>query len=126
MTLRSAERQALSTDDPELGQNIREIMFVFEDLLKVSQDALRKLLAQVDRKVLTLALKGSSPQLKQHFTSVMSSRAAEMLVEDMQALGPVRIKDVQEAQTALITIARALQEKGEISLSAGGAEEFVE
>jgi flagellar motor switch protein FliG len=118
--------QALSADDPELGQNIRQLMFVFEDLLKVSQDALRKLLAQVDRKILTLALKGSSPQLKQHFTSVMSSRAAEMLVEDMQALGPVRIKDVQEAQTALITIARALQEKGEISLSAGGAEEFVE
>jgi flagellar motor switch protein FliG len=118
--------QALSSEDPELGTNIRQLMFVFEDLLKVSQDALRKLLAQVDRKILTLALKGSSPELKQHFTSVMSSRAAEMLVEDMQALGPVRIKDVQEAQTGLITIARQLQEKGEISLSAGGAEEFVE
>lgn len=118
--------QALSTDDPELGQNIRELMFVFEDLLKISQDSMRKLLAQVDRKVLTLALKGSSPQLKQHFTSVMSSRAAEMLVEDMQALGPVRIKDVQEAQQGLIATARQLQEKGEISLSAGGAEEFVE
>lgn len=118
--------QALSTDDPDLGQNIRQLMFVFEDLQNVSQDALRKLLAQVDRKVLTLALKGSSPQLKQHFTSVMSSRAAEMLVEDMQALGPVRIRDVQEAQQALIATARQLQEKGEISLSAGGAEEFVE
>jgi flagellar motor switch protein FliG len=118
--------QALSTNDPELGQNIRQLMFTFEDLQKVSQDALRKLLAQVDRKVLTLALKGSSPQLKQHFTSVMSSRAAEMLVEDMQALGPVRIRDVQEAQQALIATARQLQEKGEISLAAGGAEEFVE
>ncbi len=118
--------QSLSTDDPELGQNIRQLMFTFEDLQKVTQDALRKLLAQVDRKVLTMALKGSSPQLKQHFTSVMSSRAAEMLVEDMQALGPVRIKDVQEAQQALIASARQLQEKGEISLSAGGAEEFVE
>lgn len=118
--------QALSSDDPDLGQNIRQLMFVFEDLQNVSQDALRKLLAQVDRKVLTMALKGSSPQLKQHFTSVMSSRAAEMLVEDMQALGPVRIRDVQEAQQALIAAARQLQEKGEISLSAGGAEEFVE
>jgi flagellar motor switch protein FliG len=118
--------QSLSTDDPELGQNIRQLMFTFEDLQNVSQDALRKLLAQVDRKVLTLALKGSSPQLKQHFTSVMSSRAAEMLVEDMQALGPVRIRDVQEAQQGLIATARQLQEKGEISLSPGGAEEFVE
>jgi len=117
---------ALSNDDAELGQNIRQLMFVFEDLQNVSQDALRKLLAQVDRKVLTLALKGSTPQLKQHFTSVMSSRAAEMLVEDMQALGPVRIKDVQDAQQALIATARQLQEKGEISLSAGGADEFVE
>jgi flagellar motor switch protein FliG len=118
--------QALSNDDPDLGKNIRELMFTFEDLVNVSQDALRKLLAQVDRKVLTLALKGSSPELKQHFTSVMSSRAAEMLVEDMQALGPVRIRDVQEAQQALIATARQLQEKGEISLTAGGAEEFVE
>jgi len=118
--------QSLSSDDPELGQNIRQLMFTFEDLQNVTQDALRKLLAQVDRKILTLALKGSSPQLKQHFTSVMSSRAAEMLVEDMQALGPVRIKDVQDAQQQLIAIARQLQEKGEISLSAGGAEEFVE
>jgi flagellar motor switch protein FliG len=117
---------ALSSDDPELGQNIRQLMFVFEDLQNVSQDALRKLLAQVDRKILTMALKGSTPQLKQHFTSVMSSRAAEMLMEDMQALGPVRIKDVQEAQTALIAVARQLQEKGEISLSAAGAEEFVD
>jgi len=118
--------QSLSNDDPELGQNIRQLMFVFEDLLNINQDAMRKLLAQVDRKVLTLALKGSSPELKQHFTSVMSSRAAEMLVEDMQALGPVRIRDVQEAQQALIASARQLQEKGEISLTAGGADEFVE
>ena len=118
--------QAISTDDPDLGTNIRQLMFVFEDLVKVSEDAMRKLLAQVDRKILTMALKGSSQELKNHFTSVMSSRAAEMLVEDMQALGPVRIKDVQEAQQAIIAVARQLQDKGEISLSAGGAEDFVE
>ena len=118
--------QAVGADDPGLGQNIRQLMFVFEDMVNVSQDSLRKLLAQLDRKILTMALKGSSPQLKGHFTSVMSSRAADMLIEDMQALGPVRIKDVQEAQQAVIAIARQLQEKGEISLSAGGAEEFVE
>jgi len=75
--------------------------------------------------VLTLALKGSSPQIKKHFAGAMSQRASEMLTEDMQALGPVRIKDVQNAQQALIATARQMAEAGEISLTAG-LEEFVE
>jgi flagellar motor switch protein FliG len=117
---------AIDEEDSALGQSIRQLMFVFEDMLNLNQDALRKLLAQLDRKVLTMALKGSSPEIKKHFTSVMSSRAAEMLIEDMSALGPVRIRDVQEAQQAVIATARSLQEKGEISLSAGSSEDFVE
>jgi len=115
----------ITNDDPTLGHEIRQIMFVFEDLLNITQDALRKLLGKVDRKVLTLALKGSSPQIKKHFASAMSQRAAEMLSEDMQALGPVRIKDVQNAQQALIATARQMAEAGEISLTSG-SEEFVE
>jgi flagellar motor switch protein FliG len=115
----------ITNDDPTLGHEIRQIMFVFEDLLNISQDALRKLLGKVDRKVLTLALKGSSPQIKKHFLAAMSQRAGEMLSEDMQALGPVRIKDVQNAQQALIATARQMAEAGEISLTAG-LEEFVE
>lgn len=115
----------ITDDDPALGQEIRQIMFVFEDLLNVTQDALRKLLGKVDRKILTLALKGSSPVIKRHFGSAMSQRAADMLEEDMQALGPVRIKDVQNAQQALIATARQMADQGEISLKAGG-EEFVE
>ncbi|PWU08573.1 MAG: flagellar motor switch protein FliG [Terriglobia bacterium] len=118
--------QAIDQSDPTLGQSIRQLMFVFEDMLNLGQDALRKLLAQVDRKILTMALKGSSPDIKKHFTSVMSSRAAEMLMEDMAALGPVRIRDVQEAQQAVIAIARSLQEKGEISLASASSDEFVE
>jgi flagellar motor switch protein FliG len=117
---------AIDEEDAALGQSIRQLMFVFEDMLNLSQDALRKLLAQLDRKVLTMALKGSSPEIKKHFTSVMSSRAAEMLIEDMSALGPVRIRDVQEAQQAVIATARSLQEKGELSLSAASSEDFVE
>ena len=70
-------------------------------------------------------LKGSSPQIKKHFMSAMSQRASEMLSEDMQALGPVRIRDVQHAQQALIATARQMNEAGEISLQ-GGLEEFVE
>lgn len=119
--------QAIDEGDPELGQSIRQLMFVFEDLLNLNQDSIRKLLAQLDRKILTMALKGSSPEIKKHFTSVMSSRAAEMLIEDMAALGPVRIRDVQEAQQAVIAIVRSLQEKGDISLGgSSSAEEFVE
>jgi len=115
----------ITADDPTLGHEIRQIMFVFEDLLNISQDSLRKLLGKVDRKVLTLALKGSSPQIKKHFASAMSQRASEMLSEDMAALGPVRIRDVQHAQQALIATARQMNEAGEISLTAG-LEEYVE
>ena len=115
----------ITESDAALGHEIRQIMFVFEDLLNISQDSLRKLLGKVDRKVLTLALKGSSPQIKKHFMTAMSQRASEMLSEDMQALGPVRIRDVQHAQQALIATARQMNEAGEISLTAG-LEEFVE
>jgi len=118
--------QQIGNEDPTLGQTIRQLMFVFEDLMNISQDSLRKLLAKVDRKVLTMALKGSSPEMKKHFTSIMSNRAAEMLAEDMQALGAVRIRDVQEAQQALIATARELQDSGEISLTGGAAEQLVE
>jgi flagellar motor switch protein FliG len=113
-------------DDPTLGQTIRQLMFVFEDLVNINQDGLRKLIAQIDRNVLTVAFKGSSPQVRKHFTSVMSTRAADMLTEDMQALGPVRIRDVQEAQQTIIAKARQLQESGEISLQSGSGEEYVE
>ena len=116
----------IADNDATLGQEIRQHMFVFEDLVNLSQDSLRKLLAAVDRPVLTLGLKGSSPQIKKHITSVMSTRAADMLVEDMQALGPVRIRDVQQAQQNIIEKARQLHEAGEISLQAGSSEEFVE
>jgi len=118
--------EQMGEEDPALVQTVRQLMFVFEDLLNLSQDSMRKLIAQLDRSALTMALKGCSPQIRQHFSSVMSSRAAEMLAEDMQALGPVRIRDVQEAQQTIIAKARQLQESGEISLQSGGAEEFVE
>jgi flagellar motor switch protein FliG len=119
--------QEIGNDDEPLRQDIRQLMFVFEDLVNLSEASLRKLLGKVDRKVLTMALKGSSPQIRKQFTALMSSRAAEMLMEDMQALGPVRIRDVQEAQQALIATARQMQEAGEITLQTGGGEdEFVE
>src|SRR5690348_5444665 len=77
----------ITDEDPELGQEIRQIMFVFEDLLNIPEESLRKLLGKADRKALTLALKGSTPQIKKHFLSAMSQRAGAMLAEDMEALG---------------------------------------
>ena len=116
----------IDSKDPALAETIRHLMFVFEDLLNVSQDSMRTLLGRVDRKVLTIALKGTSPKVKAHFTAFMSGRAKEMLEEDMEALGPVRIRDVEEAQQKIIAVARQLQTDGVISLSAAGAEQFVE
>jgi flagellar motor switch protein FliG len=116
----------IAGDDAHLVDTIRQRMFVFEDLVNLGSDALRVLLAKIDRKVLTVALKGTAPPLKKQFTSLMSSRAAEMLIEDMQAMGPMRIRDVKEAQQMIIATARQLQEQGEISLQPAGAEQFVD
>jgi flagellar motor switch protein FliG len=118
--------ETIGSEDATLGQTIRHLMFVFEDLLKLSQESMRALLGRIDRKVLTTALKGASPKIKGHFTSLMSASAKEMLEEDMQALGPVRIKDVEEAQQKIIATARQLEAEGAISLSAAGTEQFVE
>jgi flagellar motor switch protein FliG len=116
----------LDDEDAPLAASIRQMMFVFDDLLHVNADDLRVILSKLDRKVLTLSLKGSSTQVKVHFKSVLSSRAAEMLEEDLQALGPVRIRDVQSAQQQIIDEARKLQKDGKISLNSSGSEEFVE
>jgi flagellar motor switch protein FliG len=116
----------IGSEDPALEQTIRHLMFVFDDLLNISKDSLRTLLGRIDRKLLTMALKGCTPQIKQHFTSLMSGRAAEMLNEDMQALGPVRIRDVEDAQQKIITAARELQAQGVLSLQPAAAERFVE
>jgi flagellar motor switch protein FliG len=118
--------ETIGNEDPALCQTIRNLMFVFEDLLNVSQDAMRALIGRIDRKQMTTALKGASPKIRGHFTSLMSSRAKEMLEEDMQALGPVRIRDVEEAQQKIIAAARQLQAEGVISLSASGPEQYVE
>jgi flagellar motor switch protein FliG len=115
----------ITNDDPELGQEIRRIMFVFEDLLNIPEDSLRKLLGKADRKVLTLALKGANPQIRKHFGSAMSQRSAAMLAEDMEALGQVRLKDVQSARQVLVETARQMAESGEITLTTG-MEEYVD
>jgi flagellar motor switch protein FliG len=117
--------EQISSDDPALGQNIRQLMFVFADLLNISTESLKTLLARADRKVLTLALKGAEPQMKKHVMSLMSNRAAEMMEEDLAALGPVRIRDVQDAQQQVMTLAAQLQAEGLISLQPDSNEQYV-
>ncbi|MEI9976906.1 MAG: flagellar motor switch protein FliG [Ignavibacteriota bacterium] len=107
------------------ASSVRELMFVFDDILGIDKEGMKSLLAKCDRKVLTTALKGTSAKLREHFTQCMSQRAADMLVEDMDALGPVRIRDVQGAQTQIVAVVRQLQQQGSIASSRGGGDEYV-
>lgn len=117
--------EAIEQNDPKLVESIRHLMFVFEDLLLLSQDAIKEMLGKVDRKVLTLALKGTSDQLKNHILQLMSQRGAEMLREDLDALGPVKIKEVEAAQQQIIAVIRQLEAEGTISLKGTVGEQYV-
>ncbi len=108
----------IETDDGELVGTIRQLMFVFEDLLTVDAAGMKELIKATKREVLTVALKGTSEALQNHFAHNMSQTGGEMLKEDIEALGPVRIRDVEAAQQKVIAVARQLEEKGRLSLSA--------
>jgi flagellar motor switch protein FliG len=111
--------------DPALVETIRHLMFVFEDILLVDQTGIKEILSRVDRKLLTTALKGTSDQLKNHFLECMSQRGAEMLREDMEALGPVKIKEVEAAQQQIISVVRQLEAEGVINLKGTVGEQYV-
>lgn len=111
--------------DPSLAETIRHLMFVFEDLLLIDQSGIKELLGRIDRKVLTIALKGTSDQLKSHFLQCMSERGAEMLREDMDALGPIKIKEVEAAQQQIIAIVRQLEAEGVVNLKGTVGEQYV-
>ena len=116
---------SIDEEDANLGQTIRNLMFVFDDLLNVDKAALGILLGKLDRKLLVAALKGTTAQIRTHFTSVMSARAGETLLEDMEALGPIRIRDVQEAQQGIIAVARQLEAEGKLSLKASSGDQYI-
>jgi len=117
--------EIIEQNDPNLVETIRHLMFVFEDLLLVDQNAIKEVLAKVDRKVLTIALKGTSDQLKTHFLQAMSQRGSEMLKEDMEALGPVKLKEVEASQQQIIAVVRQLESEGVISLKGTVGEQYV-
>lgn len=116
----------IAENEPPLGESIRNLMFVFEDLLKVDQEVIKFLLGAVDRKILVTALKGASAKLKALFLSSMSNNAAQMLTEDLDAMGPVKIRTVDEAQQQVIAVARQLETAGKISLRPSTGDQMVQ
>jgi flagellar motor switch protein FliG len=111
--------------NPNLVETIRHLMFVFEDLLLLDVNAVKEVLAKVDRKILTMALKGTSDQMKNHMLQAMSQRGSEMLREDMDALGPIKIKEVEASQQQIIAVVRQLETEGVISLKGTAGEQYV-
>ena len=117
---------ALEERNRESAERIRALMFVFEDLSKLDPGGVQTLLRAVEKDQLGLALKGSSDALREMFFSNMSERAAKIMREDMETMGPVRLKDVDQAQMAMVQVAKDLAAKGEIMLAgAGGDDELI-
>jgi flagellar motor switch protein FliG len=115
----------IGQQDVTLIEKIRDLMFVFEDLLLIDTNGIKEILAKVDRKLLTMALKGTSDQLKNHLMECMSQRGRDMLLEDMDALGPVKIKEVQAAQQSIIAVVRQLEAEGVLSLKEAAGQQYV-
>lgn len=117
--------ERIEEQEPALGEGIRNLMFVFEDLLLIDAQGTREVLSRVDKKTLTVALKGTSEQLRVHFFTNMSERGAEMLKEDMDTMGAVKIREVEQAQQAIIAVVRQLESEGVLSLKGQVGEQYV-
>lgn len=116
---------ALEERNRESADRIRSLMFTFDDLTRLDAGGIQMLLRQVDKDQLGIALKGASEDLKELFFSNMSERAGKMMREDMDAMGAVRLSDVDESQTTIVSLAKALADSGEIVISSGEEDELV-
>ena len=122
---RSTEKgimEGLEAEDPDLVESIRRLMFVFEDILLVNDKGIQAVLKEVDNEDLSLALKTASQELKDKIFKNMSERAAQLIQEDMQYMGPVRVSDVEAAQQKIVDIVRRLEDAGEIIIAGRGGE----
>lgn len=122
-TTEKAILDSLEMKDPEVAEQVRELMFVFEDLVQLDDRAVQRILREVETKDLALSLKGSNEAVKEKILRNMSERAAAMLADDMEYMGPVRARDVQEKQTYIVGVIRALESAGEIQVSRGTEED---
>jgi flagellar motor switch protein FliG len=116
---------SLEEANRESAERIKTLMFTFDDLVRLDSGSAQTLLRNVDKDKLAVALKGASETVREFFLGNMSSRAAKMLVDDMQSMGPVRLRDVDEAQVMLVNMAKDLAAKGEIVISKTRDEELV-
>lgn len=117
--------ESIEGEDPKLALSIRNLMFTFEDLVTVPEAGIRDLLGQMDKKTLATALRGASEELRNYIFKSMSSRAVEMLKEDMEVLGPVKSRDINKAQLEAVAVARKLEAEGKLSLTPDAEDEFV-
>ena len=115
----------LEIEEPELADEIRKKMFVFEDILLLDDRAIQRVLRDVDNNDLAIALKSTNEQVQSAIFNNMSKRLAVMIKEDMEFMGPVRMKDVEEAQQKIVNIIRKLEDAGEIVISRGGGDEII-
>jgi flagellar motor switch protein FliG len=125
---RSSEKQiieALEDEDPELAEEIKKRMFVFEDIVMLDDRAIQKVMREVDSQELAKALKSVDTEVQDKIFRNMSKRAAGMLKEDMEYMGPIRLKDVEEAQQKIVSIIRHLEDTGEIVVARSGEDELV-
>ena len=124
-TSEAAIMEKIKESEPDLGQNIEDLMFVFENLIDVDDRGMQTLMREIQTDQLQLALKGADDALKEKFLRNMSQRAGEMMRDDLEAMGPVRLSDVEAAQKAILATARSLSDKGEIMLGGGAGDDFV-
>jgi flagellar motor switch protein FliG len=125
---RSTEKhimEALELEDSDLAEEIRRRMFVFEDILTLDNRAIQRFLREVDNSQLAIALKGATEEVKNVIFNNMSKRLSEMIKEDIEFMGPVRLKDVEEAQQRIVNVIRKLEDSGEIVISRGGGDEII-
>jgi len=116
---------AIREQDEEMSQQIQDLMFVFDNLIDVDDRAIQAILREIQQDTLLKAIKGAEGELKDKITKNMSKRAAEMLLDDLEAMGPVRVSEVETAQKEILSIARRLADAGEIMLGGGGGDEFL-
>jgi flagellar motor switch protein FliG len=117
--------EAIEDAQPELALNVRNLMFTFEDLVTVPATSIREIVAGVDKKQLALALRGADEELRAQVFKAMSSRAVEMLKEDMEVMGPVRSKEVAAAQQEILNTARRLETEGKVILKMETGDEMM-
>jgi len=125
---RSTEKtilESLSENQPELAEEVKKLMFVFEDIVMLDDRAIQQVLKEVDSKELSLALRGVGESVQARIFKNMSERAASMMKEEMEFMGPVRLRAVEEAQQRVVNIIRKLEESGEIIVARGGGEEMI-